>query len=367
MATIDLHKKPFDEGTITKLEIFETYTKEWLPTFIMSKWGELWVFDFFAGTGYDKDGIPGSPIRILRQIKNQIGNIFKTNKTINVCFNEFDEGKYNSLKASCSEYIQENPEIERANINIYYYQKDFAILFPEIIDKIKNYPSLVFMDQNGIKFLSEQYFLELSKTKTTDFLYFLSSSYFIRFGNTPEFKTTLNLDLERAKKNPYKYIHKSILEQLREKVSSKLDISLYPFTIKKGTNIYGIIFGASHPRAIEKFLNTAWGQNVTNGSANFDIDDDSSKTQLDLFEGKKLTKIESFSLSLRQLILSNKITTNKEAFDYTQEQGHISSHATEEIKKMKKERLLTYEGKSPLVNYDQVYKNKRVISLKLKP
>ena len=33
---MDLHRHPFDEGTITKLEIFEAYTKEWLPVFVMS-------------------------------------------------------------------------------------------------------------------------------------------------------------------------------------------------------------------------------------------------------------------------------------------------------------------------------------------
>lgn len=32
----DLHEKPFDEGTLKKLDIFEAYTKQWLPTFIMN-------------------------------------------------------------------------------------------------------------------------------------------------------------------------------------------------------------------------------------------------------------------------------------------------------------------------------------------
>lgn len=35
MGTKNLHDKAFDDTTITKLEIFENYTKEWLPTFIM--------------------------------------------------------------------------------------------------------------------------------------------------------------------------------------------------------------------------------------------------------------------------------------------------------------------------------------------
>jgi hypothetical protein len=34
MATGGFHEKPFDEGTLTKLEIFQLYTREWLPVFL---------------------------------------------------------------------------------------------------------------------------------------------------------------------------------------------------------------------------------------------------------------------------------------------------------------------------------------------
>ena len=48
MAIIDLHSKPFDEQTLTKLELFEDYAKEWIPTFVMSSLPEVCVFDFFC-------------------------------------------------------------------------------------------------------------------------------------------------------------------------------------------------------------------------------------------------------------------------------------------------------------------------------
>ncbi len=59
---MDLHRHPFDEGTITKLEIFEAYTKEWLPVFVMSPYQHICIFDLFAGTGRDQKGVAGSPI-----------------------------------------------------------------------------------------------------------------------------------------------------------------------------------------------------------------------------------------------------------------------------------------------------------------
>lgn len=46
MPFVDLHEKAFDEGTIVKLELFEEYANEWLPTFIMSHYKEVWIFDY---------------------------------------------------------------------------------------------------------------------------------------------------------------------------------------------------------------------------------------------------------------------------------------------------------------------------------
>ncbi|MDR0698754.1 MAG: three-Cys-motif partner protein TcmP, partial [Tannerella sp.] len=215
MARKDLHEKPFDEGTITKLEIFENYAKEWLPTFIMSGHKELWIFDFFAGTGYDKNGVAGSTIRILQQIRSQSGNIFQKKTKINVCFNEFDKQKFDLLQESCNKFVNDNSELSIMNINLHFHKSNFAELFPKTLPTIKEYPSLLYLDQNGMKFLADKYIDDLEKTSTTDFLYFLSSSYFVRFGTTSAFQTNMNIDIGRARQNPYKYIHKSILEQLR--------------------------------------------------------------------------------------------------------------------------------------------------------
>lgn len=76
MPVKDLHEIPFTEETITKLEIFEDYLNAWIPTFVMSGFEDIYIYDFFSGQGYDITGIPGSPIRILETIKKHLGNIF---------------------------------------------------------------------------------------------------------------------------------------------------------------------------------------------------------------------------------------------------------------------------------------------------
>jgi len=364
MPVIDLHEKPFDEGTIVKLELFEEYAKQWLPTFIMSQYKEVWIFDFFAGTGYDIVGNAGSSIRLLRQIKNQIGNIFQQKIKINICFNEYDENKYEELVFSCKRFLNDNKDLARA-INVQFRKCDFKELFPKCLSTIRQFPSLVYLDQNGIKFIAEKFILELEKTKTTDFLYYISSSYFWRFGNTKAFKNVIDMDMEKVKQNPYKFIHVAILNHLKSKLPNNSDLSLYPFTIKKQAGMYGIIFGAKHKRAVDKFLKTVWDMNQLNGAANFDIDDEKSKLQLDIFEGKKLTKIESFCINLRAKVLNRELKTNKEIYNFALDEGHISQHASQVIKDMKKEGLIDYSEKSPLINYEQIYKNMRIVEYKL--
>lgn len=246
MSIKNLHDKPFDESTIAKLEIFEDYAQAWIPTFVMQGIPTICIFDFFAGTGYDKNGVAGSPIRILEKIKEQIDNIFQKNVKIKVYFNEFNKKKFEILKQSCEGYLEKNKDINRA-VEIEYFSDDFEDLFPKLLPMISDFPCLVYLDQNGIKFLSEKYFLELEKTKQTDFLYFVSASYFWRFGNVEEFKVHLEIDMNEAKKNPYKFIHRSIIKQLREKLPADTKLKLYPFSIKRG-QIYTALFSVLHIR-----------------------------------------------------------------------------------------------------------------------
>lgn len=369
----NIHEKPFDAETLTKLEIFETYTKEWLPTMILGKPGKtICIFDFFAGPGYDISGVPASPIRILQQIVNQYGNILANKTNICVWFNELDKRKYNQLTKAVTDYISDSAELQKLQkykqFSYRISNEDFAVLFHNVLDIIRNYPTLAIIDQNGIKFASEEYLIPLCSSDCTDFLYYLSSSYFVRFGEEAAFQMNLKIDMNRALSRPYKYIHESILQQLKEKIPVNSNVRLYPFTIKRDANIYGIIFGASHIRAVDKFLRTAWKLNNINGCANFDIDEDISHNVPNLF-GEEMhipTKIERFKEKLRKNILDQAIRSNEDAFLFTMEEGHIPTHATEEIKLMKKEGIIDYDARSPMVNYDAVYKNNNIIKFRLK-
>ncbi len=370
MATIDLHSKPFDNGTIAKLEIFEDYAQAWIPTFVMQKTPVICIFDLFAGTGYDQNGIKGSPIRILDKIKNYIGYIYQNKVKIKLFLNEFEPTKKNQkkfelLKHACFDYLENNKSLKNV-VEIIFLNENFESLFPKLIDSIKQYPSLVYLDQNGIKFLEANYLNALEKLNQTDFIYFVSSSYFKRFGTQEEFKKHFEINFDEINKNPYKFIHRVLINQIKAKLPTPTRLKLYPYTIRKGKNIYGIIFGAKHPRAVDKFLTISWNKNSVNGDANFDIDDDTAKPQLDLFTDRKKTKIEKFKENLQAKILAKEIKNNFEALEFVHDEGHIGKHAADCLREMKKKEKIDYDGTSPLITYENVYKIKRRADYKIK-
>jgi three-Cys-motif partner protein len=353
MAIKDLHENAFDEATIIKLGIFEDYAKAWIPVFVMRSSPTIRIFDFFAGPGYDKDGVAGSPIRILKKIKEHINNIIVKKVNFIVHFNEYDIEKFNLLSSVCNSYLDENDDLKNV-VTLNLYNKDFDLVFNELLPLVNKQPSLVYLDQNGVKALSRIH--DFIDSKQTDFLLFVSSSYIRRFGETEEFKKHLNIDLSSTK---YRYVHRALIEKLKENIPSTSKLKLYPFSLKKGSNIYGIIFGASHPLAVDKFLSIAWKQNGTNGEANYDIDEDSKKIQFDVFNGKIPTKLERFKSVVREKVLTGEIKSNYDLYNYTLEEGHIGSHAAECLKQMKKDNEVYFDGSSPLVTYYNVYKNNK--------
>jgi three-Cys-motif partner protein len=362
MPAKDHHSAPFDPETLVKLKIFEDYAQAWIPTFVMQKCGNICIFDFFAGPGKDKNGIDGSPIRILKKIKEQIGNILEKGIKIQVFLNELDKNKFELLKLSCSNYLEENIDVKEV-VTVHYHNRDCDELFNDLYPSIESNPSLVYFDQNGIKHL--KHISALERTSGTDFLYFVSSSFVRRFGDQDEFKAYLNVDMQELKNQPYEFIHRTLLSAIRDTLlPTETKMRLYPFSIKKGSNIYGIIFGASHIRAVDKFLAIAWSKNQTNGEANFDIDDDNGPKQLNFLSESKPTKIESFQKLVKQKILSKEITNNIDLFTFVLEEGHIGKHAADSLRSMKKNGEITYESTSPLITYEN-YRDKKRLEYKV--
>jgi three-Cys-motif partner protein len=186
----DLFRKPFDEGTLVKLNVYKDYLKEWLPVFVSKReiiWPTIQIFDFFAGQGKDKNNVNGSPL-IALEIVNSLEHFIKEkNIKIILHFNELDNDNYNFLIESLKDIT--------GQFTIKTYKEDFSKLFLSLYDSMKTSANFLFLDQNGIKQITKDVFEKIISLKQTDFLFYISSSYFKRFATTPEFQKYFLLDV----------------------------------------------------------------------------------------------------------------------------------------------------------------------------
>jgi three-Cys-motif partner protein len=341
----DINSKPYDEATLTKLDIFERYLQAWLPVFVQSQYAtSAAIWDFFAGSGQDSEGVPGSPLRILQQIDSFRGQIIQKNMPIRILLNEERKRKSAEL-ANLVEQSRASWSLGGL-VTVDCQNEDFQVLFRSRYEELKRQPNLIFIDQYGIKHVTEEVFRMLIALPKTDFLFFISSSAMKRFATTPEFTAIFpDFSADNVANARVEDVHRIMLDHYQGMVPSSNRTRLYPFTLRKGGNVYGLVFGSAHPLGVEKFLDLAWNQNGLNGEANFDIDDDRSKAQPVLFqEMRRLTKREVFEADLERFIRDAGETTNCRIYEFTMEKGHPKAHARECVSRLRREKKVEYTG-----------------------
>jgi three-Cys-motif partner protein len=336
----DIHTKPFDEATRAKLAIFRDYLKEWLPVFIAKKdiyWNTINIYDFFSGPGSDGYGNNGTPLIIIEELNPHFENIISKNLNVNLYFNEYDKSKNDTLK---SKLTPEDEDLRPYAIEI--DNLDFKIAFEKKYPEMRSKGSvnLLFLDQTGIKHISEEIFTKIIDLKQTDFLFFISSSTIKRFIEQPSISQHIKLNSKDIDKTPYHKIHRLVLEYYKSLIPQNKQYYLASFSLKKNAGLYGLIFGSGHVLGIEKFIKTCWSIDPERGEANFDIDDDKiQKGVPDMFtnEVKKPKKVDLFEKELKEKILNKSLTTDKAIYLFTITNGFTLTHSRKIISQLIKD------------------------------
>lgn len=336
----DFFIRPFTEDTNVKLELYREYLKKWFPVFLAAHnpfVQKVNLFDLFCGAGRDSQGTAGSPIIALEVLKDYKSLVKTTKVQINLFFNDINTKFLEQLNANINEL-----EYDKDNINIHFINKDFADLFPALLPKTNNAANLMFLDQFGIKYINKERFKTLIKLPVTDFMFFISSSTFKRFPDDPNVIDIIGMNSEQIKDAPFYDIHRLVHQKYSDLIPENHSYGLAPFSIRKGTNIYGLIFGSSHLLGLEKFLEICWNLDGITGEANFDIQGDRSiKIQPSLFEeDNKQNKLSKFKDRLKSKILDGTLSSDFEIFFYALNNGFIAKHVIPLIKKMKADKLI---------------------------
>lgn len=291
---VDHHSTPFDEGTQTKLFIYESYLKAWLQVFLHSDkftGKTLQFFDFFSGPGRDEEGRAGSPVILLDELIKNRGLIFQLDRRIRIYFNDRIKRKIKALSSVIQGYSLPWSSVVES--------REFADAFEGQKAIMGSGPSLVFLDQNGVKHVDRNRFEYLANQPLTDVIFFFASSYQKRFND--KFSNDLNI----PKNVPNIEVHRCVADHFREWAPH--DYFVGDYSIKKGSNIYGLVFGSQHWLGMYKFLQIVWRSEL-GGDANFEME--AEKKQGDLFAGYKKTKLDIIEDEIRDGILKGKFKTD---------------------------------------------------------
>lgn len=349
-----MHKKPFDEGTLIKLEILRQYLRKWLPVFIKDHnriWQKLAIYDLFAGAGADKDGTPGSPLIILDEIKLYCDEIVKRNISVLVVLNEGKKRKAKRLAECCNTTLENCKHVSGSNyicpckdapnccFKLLHADEDFQNLFQILQPQFKEFskaPQFMFLDQYGIKHVTRDIFSQIVCLERTDFLFFISSAFIARFIELPEFAAYIRLTRADFAENDSLHCHRVICDYYRSLVPDEIEYYIAPFSIKKGKNVYGLIFASHNSLGLQKFLECAWATDPNTGEANFNIDKDPivATGQLSMFEKENIVKkLDYYQNELTSWLQDSK-RTNVEIYKFSLLRGFLPRHTNDILKKM---------------------------------
>jgi three-Cys-motif partner protein len=346
MPAEQIEDKPYNEGTLTKLDLFQLYARAWLPVFTSRPepiWKRLHVFDFFAGRGRDCEGNPGSPTRLLTEIRTRWDEISQKSLavTLTACDSSLD--KIQSL----TEYFKQENLIPHG-LKFDPQDGEFSITFERYLPTLQNrdVACLVLLDQYGFKQVDTGVFQKLTRCPTTDILFFVSTQHLHRFADHPDVKKYI--ELERAE--DYHLAHQQVMKWYRSQIPAGIEYYLAPFSFRKGSNIYSVIFGSSHPRGMEQFLSVAWQKDKLNGEADYDLNrEDFSELApylaFDMFAKPRKTQV--FEACLEEAIHHGKVKTEREIYLFCLENGMLPNHASPVLAKLKKENVIECAFRSP--------------------
>ncbi len=117
----------------------------------------------------------GSPVITCEEIKEALIKNDKKVATIKAYFNEKDLDKYNSLLPYVEEQRAALPQVSFSPL-----QKDFHSALKEWMPNMQGrVANLLFLDQNGVKEISESVFQSILQLPKTDFIFLFHQPWLI--------------------------------------------------------------------------------------------------------------------------------------------------------------------------------------------
>lgn len=358
------------EHSQAKVQLLGEYIKGYLAVITNTYVTNIKIYDLFCGEGiYDNNG-EGSPIILLKAVKEVYNSLVNDNKIppkMDCFFNDTNEQKIEKLK----NYIdQENLYDEQFGILTFSSQTYDNCLgrLLELVENAKNDEKIfVFIDPYEYKHIKAEHIKKLIKNKKTEVLLWLPTQFMYRFEkkSTPpvlyDFFEEINMQIsenEFGESNIWKF-----LKNLKNAFQNFLtdDFFVDNFSIKKAQNsIFCLYFFTPHIRGFEKMMDAKWKIDQENGRGW------EYKSQQSLFFEHKTNELE---IKLKNF-LKSKTCFNGDIYEFTLREGYLPTHTTEIFEKLQENGILDViitstnkkaRKKSFYVNYEN-YKVKNHIT-----
>jgi len=358
MPKQDINNKPYDEATQLKLDIFRKCFREWFPVFVHnSSVSEIYIYDMFAGSGTDSEGRAGSPLILIEEAIGEEGKYCKkiqeAKKRVKFGFNEKEQNKSDHLRELVGlKFSQCMKTCELRNCvysaNVYYQSLPFnKIANSMILNRIlanRTFAKFILLDQYGFSQITNDIFLKLVNSPTTDFIFFISSSFVKRFKEQPAVSKYFDTQKIKFEESKPKECHRIIADYFKELLPKDIEYYIHHFTIRKHTNYYGLILGTSHSLGMEKFVKVCWQEDKLSGESNCNINNDYEEGTL-FYNSEETSKKSRIKELVKIKILNGEIVNNVVGLKWVLSQGCEPKLFVEVMNNLIKEHNIAIEGK----------------------
>ncbi|MCA5006111.1 three-Cys-motif partner protein TcmP [Sphingobacterium bovistauri] len=300
-------------------------------------------YDMFSGPGiYDNAG-EGSPMIILRELKEahfraKARKIDMSSK-YNCVFNDICSEKISVLKENVVASKVHYSQIGTLN----YSNKDYKELCPEIIENFsklaKGEKAFVFIDPYGYKDVRFSEIKDLLRNKNSEVLLFLPTHFMFRFSEsgTPESLHDFIEDIVPRDQWPKSKTGLDFVQNLKNAFQAQLgeDFFVDTFIISRDKNqFFCLFFFTSHIYGFDRMLDTKWeidsedGRGWKYNAATFDL----------FSQSNVQPNTSKFERYLGDFL--NQIRSNQELYVFTLKSGHLPIHCTQILKKWQKDKKL---------------------------
>lgn len=303
---------------------------------------KIYVYDLFCGEGIYVNGGEGSPMVLMRAVKDvHFKNVARkrVRTKIDCFFNDIDNQKVEKARKSIYTKNLYYPDFGEITFSSQDY-KDFLNNLPDNLLKLKEEKAFIFLDPYEYKHIKMSHLKSLMANKKSEVLLWLPTQFMYRFeknGTPTALKDFIEELVPFEKWNPSQDVWKFV-EKLKENFQIEMGKDFYVdnFTIKKDNNtVFCLFFFTSHIKGFEKMLESKWKIDTIYGKGWH-----YTGNQVTLFSEAEKNPLEE----KLKIFLSDKIRNNSEIYEFTLRQGYLPKHTTEVFTDWQKNSILDVQS-----------------------